>query len=189
MFAPTVYIPRAEPALPDGWSLTGPQPDEFLGLSPSQLKDERGRYQILLIDAVTEHDAAFYQHKLDHIDRRIERYRTHLTVKIRWPDRDRSNDLVRLAQGLKRAVPLERFISDQVLTTRLQRAGDRWRGTCPLHEERTPSFIVYPDSGWTCFGKCNRSGDIYTLIGLVFGLELFRDQVALLANYYGREMA
>jgi hypothetical protein len=190
MFSSTVYIPHADPALPDGWSLTGPMPDEFLGLSPSQLEDERGRYQILLIDAVTEQDAAVYQHKLDRIEQIIERYRNHPTVKIRWPDGDRSNGLVRLAQDLKRAVPLERFISDQVLTTRLERAGDRWKGTCPIptHDDTHPSFVVYPDGGWHCFGKCNRFGDIYTLIGLVFGLELFRDQVALLADYYGREM-
>ena len=42
---------------------------------------------------------------------------------------------------------------------------------CPLpgHEDRTPSFKVYPEPGlgWFCFG-CGRGGDIYT-----FGAELW----------------
>jgi CHC2 zinc finger/Toprim-like len=33
---------------------------------------------------------------------------------------------------------------------------------CPLHEEKTPSFAVYPDERWTCFG-CNEWGDIVDL--------------------------
>lgn len=191
MFSSTVYVPRTDPALPDRWSLTNPVPDEFLGLSPSQLEDERGRYQMLEIDAVSENDATIFQHKVNLIDRKIERYRNHPTIKMRWPDRSGANDLVRLARYLKHVIPPEQFISDQVLTTRLERAGDKWKGHCPIptHDDETPSFVVYPDGGWTCFGKCNRSGDIFTLIGVVFGLELFRDQVALLADYYGRDIA
>lgn len=190
MVASPFYVPRVDPALPDGWSITNSLPDEFLGLSPSQLEDERGRYQMLEIDAVNENDAAIFRYKVALIGRKIERYRTHSSITIRWPDRSRANELVQLAHDLKRIVSLNQFISDQDLVTRLERSGDKWRGRCPIptHDDKTPSFVVYPDGGWTCFGKCGRSGDIYTLIALVFGLELFRDQVALLADYYGQEV-
>lgn len=41
---------------------------------------------------------------------------------------------------------------------------------CPVHEERTPSCMVYPssDRGWHCFG-CNRGGGIYDLASLLTG--------------------
>ncbi len=44
---------------------------------------------------------------------------------------------------------------------RLRRAGRVWKGLCPFHTERTPSFCVYPDSGnFVCFG-CNKQGDCF----------------------------
>ena len=187
MFASPVYVSQADPALPDRWSLTGPMPDELLGLSPRELEDERGRYQILMYDALTANDAAVYQHKIDVIDRRIARYQK---LGVHWPSRSRGNELVEVAQDLKHAVPLERFIAEAVMTTLLERAGNCWKGHCPCpdHDDKTPSFYVYEDQRFKCFG-CGRSGDAYTLIGLVFGLERFRDQVALLADYYGRELS
>ena len=41
---------------------------------------------------------------------------------------------------------------------------------CPLHEERTPSCMVWvePERGWWCFG-CGRGGGIYDLASLVEG--------------------
>jgi len=36
---------------------------------------------------------------------------------------------------------------------RFQYAGrGRKRALCPLHQEKTPSFVVYDDGGWWCFG-------------------------------------
>lgn len=32
-------------------------------------------------------------------------------------------------------------------------------GLCPFHEERTPSFHIFKDNRWKCFGTCNESGD------------------------------
>ncbi|MBU0611544.1 MAG: AAA family ATPase [Armatimonadetes bacterium] len=36
--------------------------------------------------------------------------------------------------------------------------GARWKACCPLHHEQDPSFTVYPDGAWNCFG-CHQSGD------------------------------
>ena len=51
--------------------------------------------------------------------------------------------------------------------TELRRFGNRFTGCCPLHGEKHPSFIVYPDTQtWHCFGY-NRGGDVISFIMLV----------------------
>ena len=44
----------------------------------------------------------------------------------------------------------------------LKKAGRTLKGLCPFHDEKTPSFVVYPDQGsYHCFG-CGKSGDAFT---------------------------
>lgn len=46
----------------------------------------------------------------------------------------------------------------------LRKAGSRFKGLCPFHQEKTPSFHVDPDKGfYKCFG-CGKSGDIFTFV-------------------------
>jgi DNA primase len=48
--------------------------------------------------------------------------------------------------------------------TALRRAGARYSGRCPFHEERTPSFSVNPaDKLYHCFG-CGKGGDVITFV-------------------------
>ena len=43
----------------------------------------------------------------------------------------------------------------------LKKAGRTWKGLCPFHHEKTPSFIVSPDRGtYHCFG-CGEGGNAY----------------------------
>jgi hypothetical protein len=42
----------------------------------------------------------------------------------------------------------------------VKRAGRRFTMLCPLHEEKTPSLVLYPDSNsFHCFG-CKKGGDV-----------------------------
>ena len=42
----------------------------------------------------------------------------------------------------------------------LKRSGKDWKGRCPFHEDKTPSFYVVPDKGfYKCFG-CGESGSV-----------------------------
>lgn len=43
-------------------------------------------------------------------------------------------------------------------SVRLKPSGPRHTGCCPFHNERTPSFVVYPDGHYHCFG-CGRHGN------------------------------
>ncbi len=60
----------------------------------------------------------------------------------------------------------------------LKRAGASWKGLCPFHNEKTPSFNVIPAKQFFhCFG-CGKSGDVFTFIGELEGksfVEVARD--------------
>ena len=44
----------------------------------------------------------------------------------------------------------------------LKRAGRNMKGLCPFHQEKTPSFVVFPESqNFHCFG-CGKGGDLFT---------------------------
>jgi DNA primase len=48
--------------------------------------------------------------------------------------------------------------------TALRKAGARYSGRCPFHEERTPSFSVNPvDKLYHCFG-CGKGGDVISFV-------------------------
>ena len=52
-----------------------------------------------------------------------------------------------------------------------QRGGKLW-ACCPFHNERTPSFAVYPDGrGWYCFA-CHRGGDAAALYQQLYGVPI-----------------
>jgi len=45
---------------------------------------------------------------------------------------------------------------------RLLKSGRQWKGCCPFHGEKTPSFYVY-DDGFHCFG-CGAHGDAISFV-------------------------
>ena len=62
----------------------------------------------------------------------------------------------------------------------LKQAGSNWKGLCPFHDEKTPSFSVNPNEGFFyCFG-CNESGDVFSFIEKREN-KAFRDVVEQLA--------
>ena len=66
----------------------------------------------------------------------------------------------------------------------LRKSGKAFKGLCPFHSERTPSFYVFPESGtWNCFG-CHEHGDIFSFVEKQQGLDL-RETLALLAERAG----
>ncbi len=66
--------------------------------------------------------------------------------------------------------------------TPLKRSGNTYKGLCPFHSERTPSFIVFPHSGsWRCFGACGVGGDAFSFVMRKENLD-FRDALQLLAR-------
>src|SRR2546421_1731000 len=70
------------------------------------------------------------------------------------------------------------------LVVALQKSGKSFKGLCPFHNERTPSFYVFGESQtWRCFG-CNEGGDVFTFVQMQQSLE-FREALLYLAEKAG----
>ena len=66
----------------------------------------------------------------------------------------------------------------------LKKAGSNYKGICPFHNEKTPSFVVSETKQiFTCFG-CGASGDLITFVQRYYNLD-FRGAVEMLAKEYG----
>ena len=69
----------------------------------------------------------------------------------------------------------------------LKKAGRLYSGRCPFHNEKTPSFYVYPDTqSFYCFG-CGAGGEVITFTKKIENLD-YIDAVKLLAQRAGMEM-
>jgi DNA primase len=67
----------------------------------------------------------------------------------------------------------------------LQRAGRYFKACCPFHNEKTPSFYVYPEQqSWHCYGACATGGDVFTFIEKKENLSPV-EALRLLADRYG----
>jgi DNA primase len=76
------------------------------------------------------------------------------------------------------------LVEEVGLVVALQRSGKSFKGLCPFHNERTPSFYVFVESqSWRCFG-CHEGGDVFTFVEKQQGIE-FRDALLYLAEKAG----
>lgn len=66
----------------------------------------------------------------------------------------------------------------------LKKAGSNYKGVCPFHNEKTPSFVVSETKQiYTCFG-CGATGDVISFVQQYYQLE-FIPAIEKLADEYG----
>jgi DNA primase len=72
---------------------------------------------------------------------------------------------VRVAVGVAAEVKGRLSVVDVVgETVQLKKAGTTFKGLCPFHGEKTPSFVVTPArDSWHCFG-CGKGGDVFSFV-------------------------
>ncbi|HEY8800236.1 MAG TPA: DNA primase, partial [Candidatus Limnocylindrales bacterium] len=72
-------------------------------------------------------------------------------------------------------------------TVQLKKAGTTFKGLCPFHGEKTPSFTVTPGrDSWKCFG-CGEGGDVFSFVMKRDGLS-FPEALKVLATKAGVEL-
>ena len=87
-------------------------------------------------------------------------------------------------ERVKAAMEILPLVEDVV---RLRKAGSTYKGLCPFHQERTPSFTVSPARGtFKCFG-CGEGGDAITFVEKTENLD-FVGAIELLASRFGVEL-
>lgn len=86
---------------------------------------------------------------------------------------------------IKARLPIEQVVGKYVP---LKKAGRVFKGLCPFHNEKTPSFTVNPERGiYKCFG-CGEGGDIFDFTMKLEGLR-FPEALHLLAEQAGVELS
>jgi DNA primase len=87
-------------------------------------------------------------------------------------------------ERVKSAMEILPLVEDVV---RLRKAGSTYKGLCPFHQERTPSFTVSPARGtFKCFG-CGEGGDAITFVEKTENVD-FVGAIEVLARRFGVEL-
>ena len=85
---------------------------------------------------------------------------------------------------IKTKINIADFIRSYVT---LAGAGKHFKGLCPFHAEKTPSFIVSPErQSWHCFG-CDIGGDVFSFLMKYENIE-FYEALKILAERAGIEL-
>lgn len=106
--------------------------------------------------------------------RRQRLVNAHPATTPAWPKRER--DLRARVDAVKDRWPIDVFC-EHLLAARLRHyGGGRFKAECPLpgHNDKTASFVVFPDGHAWCFG-CNRGGDVIKLAQYALGCDRFYD--------------
>ena len=115
-----------------------------------------------------------YEHFPDHGYHRMGRHDPIAAASVRERWSQRANEVrarVRIQSVIERVVSLKR-------------AGAALQGLCPFHDEKTPSFTVYPKKGFfICYG-CQAAGDTIAFVMRRQGLD-FKAAIELLESENG----
>jgi len=88
-------------------------------------------------------------------------------------------------EKLKERIDIVELIGQYV---QLKKAGRNFKGLCPFHQEKTPSFVVSADRQlWRCFGSCGIGGDALAFFMKIENVT-FPEALQDLAQKYGVEI-
>ena len=90
-----------------------------------------------------------------------------------------------IVEDIKNRINIEELVGQYV---QLKKAGRNFKGLCPFHQEKTPSFMVSPEKQIAyCFG-CHKGGDVFKFIEEVEGIS-FQEAIQVLATKAGIDVS
>ncbi len=155
-------FPEAGATIPETLAEWGKEQDELIDKIKKKLT-------VIRLSGVDEGTKWFWQEwtklndgeKLLEIDNHISRLKRLLwTAKGQAPPKGRITQ-EQIDQAL--SVPIGNLIGQP-----LRKSGKTLVGLCPLHNEKHPSFYIYPETNrWWCYGGCGQGGDVINLVELL----------------------
>jgi DNA primase len=89
------------------------------------------------------------------------------------------------AEDVKSRINIVDLIGEYI---RLNKSGINWKGLCPFHREKTPSFMVQEEKQiWHCFG-CGKGGDVFSFLEEIESVD-FKEALKILAEKAGVDLS
>jgi DNA primase len=87
-------------------------------------------------------------------------------------------------EEVRRTADIVRYVSEHV---QLRKVGGSYKGLCPFHNEKTPSFNVSADRGrFHCFG-CGEGGDVFKF-AMLYEKCSFPESIEIVARRFGMQV-
>lgn len=98
---------------------------------------------------------------LESIISRLVTRKHHLSWQLKIVVKQDSYTNARLKLEQAKKIPINKILKLSIF----RRSGSNYKTNCPLHDEKTPSFVVYvKQNSWHCFGQCSTGGDAIELV-------------------------
>lgn len=94
-------------------------------------------------------------------------------------------DFVDFSQ-VKKSVSIVQILEHYGLTSKLRQSGDKFSGSCPIHNGDNPTHfrVSISKNCWNCFGKCQRGGNILDFVSLKEEVSI-RQAALLIQEWFG----
>jgi len=149
-------FPEAKPVLPQLLN-------EWQNKRSALTKELNRKLQITKLGASNESDRFFwtewfkfkYRDEISEADKNVSRLKRLIAL---------SNNDSRISSNENQIENALTVPISSVIQIKLRKSGNKLCGLCPLHNDKSPSFFIYPESNsFYCYG-CNKGGNVINLV-------------------------
>ena len=139
----------------DEWQRMACFPDEFRKWIPIQISLLRDKKYRLGNELKLEKDRGWREVFQARIQEQIDELNKHLRI-LDLPKKIKDGFIIDI--NIIKQIPIQNFYIGKLI-----KAGQLFKGKCPFHADKRPSFFIYPTNTWHCFG-CDAGRDIIDFV-------------------------